>query len=164
ARLRLRLLGGEGALAGRIRAAGLEDVVRLEPGVPRARLAAELAAAPGAVVLAPEGPRGPEPIPGKLFDAAGAGRPVLALSAPGPLPELVVRSGLGRVVDPADAAGLRAELRDAMGRAARGGLAGPLSPEGVAGLAAPRRMTRLVDTCRELLAARELPCPSPSAS
>lgn len=164
ARVRLRLLGGEGALAARVRAAGLADVVRLEPGVPRARLADELASAHGAVVLAPEGARGPEPIPGKLFDAAGAGRPVLALSAPGPLPELVARAGLGRVVDPGDAAGLRAELRAAMGRASRGALAWPLAPEGVAGLAAPVRMERLVDACRDLLAAREVACPSPSAS
>jgi glycosyltransferase involved in cell wall biosynthesis len=164
ARVRLRLLGGEDALAGRLRAAGLDDVVRVEPGVPRARLGQEIARAHGAVALAPGGARGPEPIPGKLFDAAGARRPLLAISAPGPLPALVRRAGLGVAVAPEDGTGLRAQLRLAMERAACGALAWPLAPEGVAGLAAPVRMQRLVDICRELLAARELPCPSPSAS
>lgn len=163
-RVRVRLLGGESRLHERVRARGLEDVVRIEPGVPRARLAAEIARSHGALVLAPGGVRGPEPIPGKLFDAAGAARPVLAISDPGPLPSLVARLGLGSTRAPGDLAGLAAELEAAVRRAARGALAWPFEPEGATRLASPQHMEDLVHVCRELLAARELSCPSASAS
>src|SRR5262249_43329764 len=52
-----------------------------------------------------------EKFPAKGFEYLYLRKPVLCLSAPGVTTELLARSGLGTVVDPADLAGIKAALR-----------------------------------------------------
>lgn len=54
--------------------------------------------------------RGVTQIPGKTFQYLGAGRPVLALSPPGIVADLVRKTGAGLVVDPDDARGVARSL------------------------------------------------------
>jgi hypothetical protein len=124
--------------------------VHVEPAVPRARLGEALARAHLCLALAPPGERGGEPVPGKLFDAAGAGRPLLAVGGEGPPAALIRRLGLGAAVAPDDEAGLLELLRRARARVAAGESALPFDPAGARTLDATRTRARLVALCEEL--------------
>ncbi len=76
--------------------------------VPRRRCLALERAADALLLVA--SPRRPSVTPGKLFEYLAAGPPVVAVARSGFAAELVRETGCGVVVDPADAAGLRAAL------------------------------------------------------
>jgi glycosyltransferase involved in cell wall biosynthesis len=148
--VRVRLLGAEPAAREPVAAAGLADWVHVEPAVPRARLGEALARAHLCLALAPPGERGGEPVPGKLFDAAGAGRPLLAVTGEGPPAALIRRLGLGAVVAPEDERGLVSLLRGARARAAAGHSALPFDPAGARSLDATLTRARLVALCDDV--------------
>ncbi len=163
-RVRVRLLGAEPAAAARVARAELGPLVEVAPAVPRAQLAAALRRAHLCLAIQPPGPRGGDPIPGKCFDAAGAGRPLLAVAPPGAFPTLVAEQALGASCAPGDGPALVALLRRALVRAERGEPALPFDASRAAALAAPRAAARVAALCDELLQAGGLRCPSPSAS
>lgn len=119
-RVRVRFVGAEPSVASAARRAGVSAWVRSEPAVARERLPALLAGAHVCLVLGSGAAGGTDPIPGKVFDAAGAGRPLLALTPDGALARLVRRRGLGAVIEPEDSRGLRRLLADHFERALRG--------------------------------------------
>jgi len=126
AAVRVRLLGAEPEVAERVARRDLAGVVRVEPAVSRRALPARLRGAHACLVLAAPVPLGDEPVPGKLFDAVGAGRPLLALAWEGPLARLVREAGLGAAVDPRDEKALVDALRGLRERARAGrALPGP---------------------------------------
>lgn len=125
--LRLAFVGGEEALRPRIAARGLGDVVRVEPAVSRRALGARLVRAHACLALAAPGRFGADPVPGKTFDAAGAGRPLLVVAGEGGFAALVRRLGLGEVVAPGDAEGL-VRVLDAWRRRVRAGRSLPAPP------------------------------------
>jgi glycosyltransferase involved in cell wall biosynthesis len=163
-RLRVRFVGAEPAVRERIAAAGLDGAACWAPPVPRAVLPDVLRRADLCLILQPAGPRGGDPIPGKLFDAASARRPVLALAPAGAFPALVARLGLGVAVDPADRPAAERALREALRRVRAGATALPVEPAGFAALSGERFATRVVSLCEALGARGGLRCPSPSAS
>ena len=110
--VRVRFVGIEAEAADRIQRLGLAEWVRAEPAVSREALGELLRGAHASLYLAPEGSAGGDPIPGKLFDAVGAARP-LCRSRPGDaLATLVRDQGLGWVVDPESSESLIACLED----------------------------------------------------
>ncbi|HTF35702.1 MAG TPA: glycosyltransferase [Myxococcota bacterium] len=142
----VRFVGIEAEAGERIRRLGLGGWVRAEPAVSREALWRLLRGAHASLYLAPEGERGGDPIPGKLFDAVGAAKPLLALAPPGPLATLVRDHGLGWVVDPKSSEAQIACFEDLRRRALCGPpLPGP-DPEVRASLCAAATMPRLVAT------------------
>ena len=164
ARVRVCFLGAEPAAAAALASAGLRDVLEVAPALARAALPAALAGSHLCLALQPPGPRGGDPVPGKLFDAAGAGRPVLGLAGPGAFADLVARLRLGAVCDPGDAEGVVRALSVAWRRVRRGESALPFDPGGARELSCARFASRLAALCTGLAAREGLPCPSPSAS
>lgn len=99
--------------------------VHFEPGVPRDRIPAVLAAADGILTLLRRGPLYEHSLPTKLLEGLAAGRP-LVVSAAGEAARIVADAGAGVVAAPEDPAALREAIRalgsgdrQAMGRAAR---------------------------------------------
>jgi len=162
--LRVRFLGAEPATAAHVTDGGLADLVTVEPAVPRAHLGSALRSAHICLALSPPGPRGGEPIPGKLFDAAGAGRPILALTGEGPLAKLIRCHGLGVAIDPDDSTGIAGLLRTALRRAMRSEAALPFDGSGARELEFGRSLGRVVEICESLMQGGEEACLSPSAS
>ncbi len=140
----LRLVGAEAGAEERIARHGVGGIVRIEPRVPRAGLASLLRGAHACVYIAPAGERGGDPVPGKLFDAVGAGRPLLALAPPGALARLVRGRGLGRVVDPERRDAVVAALEELRDGALGGHSAARPDAAARDALSAARTMTRLV--------------------
>lgn len=164
AQVRVRLVGAEPAVAATVRRAGLAGWVRVEPPAPRAELGRVLRAAHVALVLGADGPLGGQPVPGKLFDAAGAERPVLALAPPGSLTRLVQRFGLGLVADPRDREATLAALALLHARVRRGERIPAASAAARDALACDATLGRMVAGFEELMAPGGSACPSPSAS
>lgn len=163
--LRLCLVGAEPALAARIEAAGLGDLVGIEPALPKAALGARLKRAHACVALTASLRFGADPVPGKTFDAVGADRPLLAVSPPGALARLVEDEGLGAVVAPDDPQAIAATLEGWRRRVAAGApLPGP-RPAGRRALDGARAMERMVGLLEALGSGgvEEKACPSPSA-
>ncbi|HME69881.1 MAG TPA: glycosyltransferase [Myxococcota bacterium] len=150
--VRVRFIGGEPAIAERLERAGVAAWVGVEPGVPRERVGARLAAAHACLHLAPPGPLGGDNVSGKLFDAAGAGRPILSLVREGAVAQLVRGLGLGVVVAPEDESALLATLEAWRAAALRCEPVATVSAAGRASLSAERTIPRLV---AELEAAAE---------
>jgi hypothetical protein len=144
--VRLRFVGAEAVAAERIGQLKLADWVHAEPAVPREALGRLLRSAHASLYLAPEGERGGDPIPGKLFDAVGAARPLVALAPPGPLARLVRDRGLGFVVDPQGSQALIGCLEDLRRRALLGQPPRAPRAEIRASLCAATTMPRLVST------------------
>jgi hypothetical protein len=148
--VRLRFVGIEAEAATRIRQAGLDGWVHGEEAVSREALGRLLRGAHASLYLAPEGERGGDPIPGKLFDAVGAARPLVALAPPGALSRLVHDRGLGWVVDPESAQQLIGCLEGLRGRVLGGQ---PLPGPGAAiraSLCTTATMPRLVSTLQRV--------------
>ncbi|HME74013.1 MAG TPA: glycosyltransferase [Myxococcota bacterium] len=144
--VRVRFVGIEAEAAEWILRLGLAEWVHAEPAVSREVLGRLLRGAHASLYLAPEGERGGDPIPGKLFDAVGAARPLVCLAPPGPLARLVRDRGLGWVVDPESSEALIGCLENLRGRALCGQpLPGPHA-EVRASLCAAATMPRLVST------------------
>jgi glycosyltransferase involved in cell wall biosynthesis len=146
----VRFVGVEAEGAERIARLGLADWVRAEPAVSREALRPLLRGAHASLYLAPQGERGGDPIPGKLFDAVGAARPLIALVRPGALARLVADHGLGFVVDPESADALIACLENLRGRALRGHLLPGPSAQVRASLCAAATMPRLLATLQRV--------------
>ena len=161
--LRVRFLGAEPATAAQIGDGGLTDLVTVEPAVPRAQVGSALRRAHICLALSPPGPRGGEPIPGKLFDASGAGRPILALTGEGSLARLIRRHRLGVAIPPEDGAGIAALMRTALRRVRHSETALPFDEIGARELESGRSLGRVVEICESVLQVGERPCPSPSA-
>jgi glycosyltransferase involved in cell wall biosynthesis len=117
-------VGGEPSLRDAISVRGLSRWVKVEPSVSRVALASRLRRAHRCLYLAPAGDLGADPVPGKLFDAVGAGRRLLALAPDGPVSRLIEDLDLGEAVPPDDLEGLVANLSEAR-RSARSQLATP---------------------------------------
>jgi len=148
--VRLRFVGLEAEAAAQIRQGGLHDWVHAEAAVSREALGRLLRGAHASLYLAPEGERGGDPIPGKLFDAVGAARPLVALAPPGALSRLVHERGLGWVVDPESAQQLIGCLEGLRGRVLGGQpLPGP-GAEIRASLCTTATMPRLVSTLQRV--------------
>jgi glycosyltransferase involved in cell wall biosynthesis len=166
AALRVRLVGAEPGVAERVAAAGLAGPVAVEPRVARRALPGRLRRAHAALVLAEPGRFGGDPIPGKVFDAVGAERPILALTGSGALAELVRRRSLGEALDPRDADGI-ARVLDGWRRLVLAGQPLPGPPEGarrqLESERAVARMIRALESARGR-AGEGHACPSPSAS
>jgi len=95
-----------------IQALGLTDRVRYVGWVPHAQSLRYLHQSDVLLMCAITQPSGQgEKFPAKGFEYLYLRKPVLCLSAPGVTTELLARSGLGTVVDPADLAGIKAALR-----------------------------------------------------
>jgi glycosyltransferase involved in cell wall biosynthesis len=147
--VRVRFVGGEEAIAERVDRSGLASWVGVEPGVPRERVGARLAAAHACLHLGPPGLLGGDNVSGKIFDAAGAGRPVLSLVREGAAARLVRDLGLGVVVAPEDENGLIATLEGWRKTALRGEPVATVSATGRASLSAERTIPRLVAALEE---------------
>ncbi|HYB12063.1 MAG TPA: glycosyltransferase [Myxococcota bacterium] len=144
--VRVRFVGIEPEAAQRIHRLGLNSWVRAAPAVSREALGRLLRGAHASLYLAPEGERGGDPIPGKLFDAVGAARPLIALVPAGALATLVRNHGLGFVVDPERPEDLISCLEDLRGRVLLG-QAVPIPQAAVrASLCAAATMPRLIST------------------
>jgi hypothetical protein len=120
ATVHVRFVGAEPVVRDCIARAGLASWVRVEPPVGRAQLPGLLRGAHVCLALASSGRAGGDPVPGKLFDAIGADRPVLALAPPSALATLVREHALGRAVDPVDGRAVVAALSALHERALRG--------------------------------------------
>jgi glycosyltransferase involved in cell wall biosynthesis len=103
------------ALVARARSLGLDRVRLLEPR-PRGEMARLVASAD--LALVPLGVWLPGAVPSKLYEAMGAGLPVV-LVAKGEAVELVARAGAGLTVEPGDLDGLTEALRALAGDPAR---------------------------------------------
>ena len=106
-------VGGEPSLRDAIAVRGLSRWVKVESSVSRVALAGRLRRAHRCLYLAPAGDFGADPVPGKLFDAVGAGRRLLALAPEGPVSRLIEDLDLGEAVPPDDLEGLVANLSEA---------------------------------------------------
>jgi glycosyltransferase involved in cell wall biosynthesis len=150
--VRLRFVGLEAVAAARIQQHGLDDWVHAEEAVSREALGRLLRGTHASLYLAPEGERGGDLIPGKLFDAVGAAKPLVALAPSGSLSRLVRDRGLGWVVDPKSAQELIGCLEALRRRVLRGqALPAPLA-EIRASLCATATMPRLVSTLQRVAA------------
>jgi glycosyltransferase involved in cell wall biosynthesis len=147
--VRVRLVGAEPAVAERLDRAGVAGWVVVEPGVPREAVGPRLAAAHACLHLPPPGPLGGDCVPGKLFDAAGAGRPVLSLVCEGAAARLVRDQGLGVVVAPEDESALLRTLEAWRRAALRGESVTTVSAAGRASLLAERTIPRIVAALEE---------------
>jgi hypothetical protein len=156
-------VGGEPSLRGAIAARGLGAWVKVEPPVSRVALPGRLRRAHRCLHLAPAGNLGADLVPGKLFDAVGAGRRLLALAPEGPVSRLIEDLDLGEAIPPDDLEGLGASLSEAR-RSARS----QDQPPGP-GASALRRidvrltMTRVVRALETACGQGGVSCPSPSA-
>jgi glycosyltransferase involved in cell wall biosynthesis len=165
--VRVRLVGAEPEIAARVARAGLSDWVKVEPGVPRARLPALLRGAHAALAFASEARFGGDPIPGKLFDALGAGRPLIALVPPGGLADLVRERALGVALDPRDADALLAALASLRERVARGERIEAPPRASRDALSSDLAMARIIAAMRSIARPpreERRPCPSPTPS
>jgi glycosyltransferase involved in cell wall biosynthesis len=159
----VRFLGAEPGTSARIGSQGLTDLVRVEPAVPRARVGNALRRAHICLALSPPGSRGGDPIPGKLFDASGAGRPILALTGEGALARLIRRHGLGVAIPPEDSAGIAALIHSALRRVRRSETALPFDESGARELESGRCLARVVEIFESVIQVGERACPSASA-
>lgn len=147
--VRVRFIGGEPAIAERLARAGVAGWVDVEPALPREGVGARLAAAHACLHLAPPGPLGGDNVSGKLFDAAGAGRPILSLAREGAVAKLVRGLGLGVVVAPENEGALLATLEAWRAAALRGEPVATVSAAGRASLSAERTIPQLVAALEE---------------
>ncbi|NNL86043.1 MAG: hypothetical protein HKP27_10340 [Myxococcales bacterium] len=99
----VEFVGAESSLSEAIRARGIDDFVSACAPVPRAELPERLGAAHRCLCLAPRGAAGADTVPGRVFDAVGANRRLLAVADKGRLHNLLARRGLGEAFEPADA-------------------------------------------------------------
>jgi len=150
--VRVRFVGIEAEAAERILRLGLAGWVRAEPVVSRQALGRLLQGAHASLYLAPEGERGGDPIPGKLFDAVGAARPLIALVPEGALATLVRTHALGFVIDPEKPEALIGCLEDLRERVLAGRTLPVSRPEIRASLCAAATMPRLVSTLERVAA------------
>lgn len=164
---RVRFIGAESELAARIADAGLSSFVEVESAVARGDLPRRLSGVHACLALTSEARFGTDPIPGKVFDAAGAGRPLLALCNGGALGELVERLDLGAVASPQDSARI-AQLLEGWRRGALAGLPPSGPPESSrAALENGPATARIAAVLENAVASRREgagACPSPSAS
>ncbi len=95
-------LAAEAWFRGEINRRELQRFVRIEPACSRGDLAARLEQAHRCLHIAPPGPRGADPIPGKLFDALGSRRRLLSFADGGALSELLQQYDWGEAFAPSD--------------------------------------------------------------
>lgn len=90
---------------------GIGDVVRFHAYMPHERVV-QLVAESDALMLCqiPAKESGGVKLPGKMFEYLYTRKPILALTIPGVTTSILDRAGVGRVVNPNDVAGIRAEL------------------------------------------------------
>jgi glycosyltransferase involved in cell wall biosynthesis len=156
-------VGGEPSLREAIAVRGLARWVKVESSVSRVALAGRLRRAHRCLYLAPVGDFGADPVPGKLFDAVGAGRRLLALAPEGPVSRLIEDLDLGEAIPPDDLDGLIASLSEAR-RSARlqGQPPGP-GASALRSLDARFTMSRVVRALEAACQQGGVSCPSPSA-
>lgn len=108
---------------GAIEEYGIGDVVRFHAYMPHERVV-QLVAESDALMLcqipAPES--GGSKLPGKMFEYLYTRKPILALTIPGNTTAILDRAGVGRVVNPSDTAGIRAELAQFVDEYRHGGI------------------------------------------
>ncbi len=166
--VRFRFVGGEPELERRFKRAGVGSWVQVEPAVSRRALAQRLRRAQVALALASPARYGEDPIPGKIFDAVGAGLPVFAMTPEGSLADLVRRRSLGVAIDPGDPGAIVHHLSELRTRILRGEtIEGPpessrhaLSNE----RAVERAIAAMCDVRKRAIHRRNRRCPSPSVS
>ncbi len=90
---------------------GIGDVVRFHAYMPHERVV-QLVAESDALMLCqiPAKESGGVKLPGKMFEYLYTRKPILALTIPGVTTSILNRAEVGRVVNPGDVAGIRAEL------------------------------------------------------
>ncbi|MDG2308875.1 MAG: glycosyltransferase [Candidatus Binatia bacterium] len=90
---------------------GIADVVRFHAYMPHERVV-QLVAESDALMLCqiPAKESGGVKLPGKMFEYLYTRKPILALTIPGVTTSILDSAGVGRVVNPNDVAGIRAEL------------------------------------------------------
>jgi glycosyltransferase involved in cell wall biosynthesis len=120
ARLRLVFLGpresdNEAAAA----AAGVADLVRFEPPVSHAESVARQAAADLLLLIKHDDARYRDLVPGKFYEYAAAGPPILAVTPPGEIESLIAEHALGWVCRP-EAASVKRALQEALAALAAG--------------------------------------------
>jgi hypothetical protein len=161
ASVRVRFIGGEPAIAERLERAGVAGWVGVEHAVPRERVGTRLSEAHACLHLAPPGPLGGDNVSGKLFDAAGAGRPLLSLVQGGAVAQLVRDLGLGVAVAPGDESGLLATLEAWRAAVLRGEPVAAIPAAARASLSAQHTIPGLVAALEE---AAQDPKPKPRRS
>jgi len=161
ASVRVRFIGGEPAIAERLERAGVAGWVGVEHAVPRERVGTRLSEAHACLHLAPPGPLGGDNVSGKLFDAAGAGRPLLSLVQGGAVAQLVRDLGLGVALAPGDESGLLATLEAWRAAVLRGEPVAAIPAAARASLSAQHTIPGLVAALEE---AAQDPKPKPRRS
>jgi glycosyltransferase involved in cell wall biosynthesis len=109
--LLVNLVGAKKTHLDDVRAFGLTDVVRYTDWVPHARSLRYLQQSDVLLMCAITQPSGrAEKFPAKAFEYLYVRKPILCLSAPGTVTELLTASGLGTVIAPDDVAGMKQAL------------------------------------------------------
>lgn len=108
-----------------VEALGLTDVVEAVGPVGHTEAMERLAGADLLLDIGIQGEGSGAHVPAKLVEYAGLGKPVLALQGPGEAHDLVLRAGLGRVVDPGRAGAVADALVGLFEEWAAGRLAPP---------------------------------------
>ena len=111
-RVRVRFVGLGPDVAQSLARPALTHWVAAESRVGRRELTRLLRGAQLCLAFGSDAPCGGDPIPGKVFDAAGAGTPLLALVQPGALQRVVSEHALGSAVDPRASERLRSALAE----------------------------------------------------
>ena len=120
ARLRFVFLGPrESDSEAAAEAAGVADLVRFEPPAPHAESVARQAGADLLLLIKHDDERYRDLVPGKFYEYAAAGPPILAVTPPGEIESLIAEHALGWVCRP-EAASVKAGLLTALTALAAG--------------------------------------------
>jgi glycosyltransferase involved in cell wall biosynthesis len=123
--LRINFLGTkrQAHYDGAIEKFGIGDVIRFHAYMPHERVV-QMVAESDALMLCqiPAKESGGMKLPGKMFEYLYTRKPVLALTIPGETTAVLDAAGVGRVVNPNDSAGIRAELEQFLYEYRNGGL------------------------------------------
>jgi glycosyltransferase involved in cell wall biosynthesis len=159
----ISFLGGDCSLREAISARGLAGWVRVEPPVSRVALPHRLRLAHRCLHLAPAGHLGADLVPGKLFDAVGAERRLLALAPEGPISRFIRELDIGEAVSPHDLEAVVSALSKARRCATSQGQPPGPGPSARINLDVRSTMARVVRALETVCPQGGAPCPSASA-
>ena len=147
--LRMALIGPrENSVDRLIREYDLEDVITLHPYTTHPEAIAWQKAADLLLLLKHDDPRFRDMIPGKFYEYAGSGRPMLAVTAKGEVTDLIEKYRLGYDADPGNPGAVAEALRHLYGLWREERL--PVVPVAPEEFRRPHQAARLAETLNEV--------------